>query len=197
MSALMVRFLVEDYYSYDKRRVDSLELNIRQLIGGYFVAPATRTQDMHEATDLMVFELRAQHIRVGCRVRRYDYWAAQNGRYQREFTIRSGRPNGIKTEYQKIIDGWGDYLFYGFADPSDQRVYHATLIDLEQFRASVIGFYVQPTYYGNNYDGSSSFHIYTLDDFPSTLICCEWQWDEQSHRYDVVTARSARFEYDR
>ena len=54
--------------------------------------------------------------------------------YGSEFTIRAGRPSGAKTELTKIIEGWGDYFFYGFADPTEIYLAQWLIGSLNAFR---------------------------------------------------------------
>lgn len=101
---------------------------IKRIVGPLLIEPAAFDLDANECTDLLV--LRARDMRIGCRVRRAGY----GERYPWQFTIRSRRDSGAKTELQKITDGWGDWLFYGH-EPVDD---HWFLIDLDAFRAQLI-----------------------------------------------------------
>jgi hypothetical protein len=75
---------------------------------------------------------RREHM-IACRVRRAGY----ADRYPFEFTIRSHRDTGAKTELEKLVDGWGDWMFYGHEDglASFSRWW---LIDLHSWRAALI-----------------------------------------------------------
>ncbi|MHB8842160.1 MAG: hypothetical protein ACYC56_10340 [Candidatus Aquicultor sp.] len=75
-----------------------------------------------------------------------DVIAVANGRYRipmrfrrphktyRDLTIRSSRPTGIKTELQKIKEGFGDYYFYGWTE--GDTIIEWMLVDLDKLRAS-------------------------------------------------------------
>lgn len=106
---------------------------IRNIVGPLLLQPAPLDVDMKEATDMLV--LAARDMRIGCRVRRAGY----ADRYPWEFTIRSRRDSGAKTELAKITEGWGDWLFYGHAEhdslPSLSRWF---LINLHHWRAHMI-----------------------------------------------------------
>ena len=106
---------------------------IKNLVGPRLIEPAPFEIDTKEATDMLV--LTARDMRVGCRVRRAGY----ADRYPWQFTLRSKRDSGAKTELEKIIEGWGDWLFYGHAEhdelPSLARWF---LIDLHAWRAQAI-----------------------------------------------------------
>lgn len=101
---------------------------MKRLVGQYLVIEAPFEEDAHRATDLLVLRLRP--YRIACRVRRPQY----AGRYGDQFTLRAGRPGAVKTELAKILEGWGDYLLYGFADESEQVLGRWLLGDLGVFR---------------------------------------------------------------
>ena len=112
----------------DKGWSDRFVPHIKMWLADFILTPAPIEIDQQQATDLMVFV--ARDVRIACRIRRPRYIE----RYQNEFTIRCDRPSGKKTELDKIISGWGDYLFYGFADPTQTFLAYARLIDLKVFR---------------------------------------------------------------
>ena len=80
---------------------------IKAIVGPLLLEPSSFELDTREATDLLV--LLARDMRIACRVRRQGYAE----KYPWEFTIRSSRPSGAITEMAKIVDGWGDWMFYG------------------------------------------------------------------------------------
>ncbi|MFA5636958.1 MAG: hypothetical protein WC977_13770 [Anaerovoracaceae bacterium] len=113
-------------------------------------------------------------------MRRNEYLA----RYGDEFTVRANRPSGQKTELTKIIEGWGDFLFYGIADATNQHLAKWTLIDLKAFRlwfarhmASHAG--EMPGQQLANGDGSSLFRAFRMADGPSNLVYCQSTAQEQ------------------
>lgn len=101
---------------------------IKSILGRHLIAEPPVEEDMRHNTDLIVLRLDA--VRIGCRVRRFQYVQSFGG----EFTIRSGARSGAKTEITKIIEGWGDYFFYGFADWQEQALHQWALCDLNVFR---------------------------------------------------------------
>ncbi len=94
----------------DKRWSDRFIPQIREVVAQHLILEAPLEEDQHHNTDLIV--LCSSAVRVACRVRR----AAYAERYSNEFTIRTRRLYGTKTELAKILEGWGDALFYGFGD---------------------------------------------------------------------------------
>lgn len=88
--------------------------------------------DTTQATDLIVLTLKP--FSVACRVRRNEYLE----RYKNEFTIRSKLESGTETELSKIVNGFGDYMFYGFASKVHGKLAEWYLINLDSFRAAMI-----------------------------------------------------------
>lgn len=115
----------------------------------------TDQEDKEENTDLKV--LLSKDLRIGVRVRTWGFH-----KYAAQFTIRSCRYSGIKTEHAKIMEGWGNYFFYGFGD--GQKILYWTFADLDIFRVAN----VEGTQYKND-DGSSEFLVYRWDQFPSNF----------------------------
>lgn len=105
---------------------------IRAVVGPLLLEPAPLDIDMREATDLLV--LRARDMRIGCRMRRPGYV----DRYPFEFTIRAKRDSGASTELSKVMDGWGDWLFYGHAGEQHGLIDRWMLIDLHAWRSHAI-----------------------------------------------------------
>jgi len=160
----------ETNWTQDKRWSDQFLTEIKRILGEYLIDEPPIEEDMEHNTDLIV--LRMDSVRVGCRVRRYEYFL----KYQNEFTLRSNRPHGSKTELTKIIEGWGDYFFYGFSDDVGKQLIAWHLFDLKIFRlwfnrellkrnaGQVPGIEVQ------NHDGSSSFRVFKIQDLPKAFV---------------------------
>jgi hypothetical protein len=97
----------------DKKWSDKYLSEIKRYLGEFLIGePENIKEDIKHNTDLTVLELKT--VRIACRVRKDKY----REKYGHEFTIRSHRSTGNKTELAKIIEGWGDYIFYDFADES-------------------------------------------------------------------------------
>lgn len=159
-------------YRAQRRWADALLPEISRLLAAVFVCPAPDYRDMHEATDLMVLTVRP--FDVACRVRKFHYWTRPQ--WRQEFTIRSSLPSGAKTEWDKITEGWGDFMFYGFADESGTRLHEARILNLNVFRAAHIRGTV-PFLPVPNEDGTEG-RAYSLASFPSDLIFKHWTPDE-------------------
>lgn len=140
---------------------------VKQIIGGYLIGEAPLEEDMTRNTDLIVLKLDA--VRIACRIRRHDYLA----NYGDEFTIRSSRPNGTMTELAKMISGWGQYLFYGFAEEAGPHLEAWLLADLNVFRLHhmrELSCGRMPGIEKPNQDGSSNFRAYRIAEFPPEFV---------------------------
>jgi hypothetical protein len=151
----------------DKRWSDRFLPEIKRILGEHLIAEPPIEEDAERNTDLIVLRLDA--VRVACRVRRHNYLQ----HYGHQFTIRSARPQGNKTELTKIIEGWGDYMFYGFADPDEESLCCWFLGDLKAFRL----YFNQQLYLKKtpwmgraNGDGSSEFMAFERDTIPDFII---------------------------
>ena len=111
-----------------KRWADRFLPEMSRIIGEHLIVEAPLEEDRHRNTDLIVLRLEA--VRIACRVRRFGYKAKCGD----EFTIRTGHPSGARTELDKVMDGWGDFMLYGFCDHSETFLQRWTLIDLDVFR---------------------------------------------------------------
>jgi len=156
----------------DKAWVDLFEPAIKKICAEVFIHAAPKRIDMEEATDLLVLEIKP--ITIACRVRRYKYYPD----FSDEFTMRRSRPSGKKSEISKIIEGWGDYYFYGFSnkfeDGSGFESY--TIFDLRIFRRELIlhGYKKHLKFSRqNNKNGSSDFLAFKLNCFPEDFFIKE------------------------
>jgi hypothetical protein len=118
-------------YRTDRDWSDLMIPQIKQIVGPHLIQESNLEADIQQATDLMI--LSGRDIRIAARVRRPGYLP----RFKYDFTIRSRRESGAETEFSKIIEGWGDWLFYGHAEQNSWiSVYW--IIDLRVFRAELI-----------------------------------------------------------
>jgi len=156
-------------YDKDKRWSDRFLPEIKQIIGCCLISEPPVEEDAERNTDLIVLRLEA--VRIACRVRRYEYLAG----FGDEFTIRAGRPSGAKTELTKIIEGWGDYFFYGFANKDETGLVKWVLGDLKAFRL-YFNYYLaenkgkSPGAKKDNNDNSSYFRAFKYHEIPNFII---------------------------
>lgn len=119
-------------YEADRAWSDQFIPAMKQIIGPYLLEPSSVEVDTKQAADLVVF--RARDVTIACRLRRPGY----ADRYPFEFTIRSARDSGTRTELQKLTDGWGDWMFYGHAAAQSPDIARWFLLDLSAWRAALI-----------------------------------------------------------
>lgn len=119
-------------YGADRKWSDRFIPKIKQIVGPYLLEESSLEVDRKQAVDLVV--LNARNLAIAVRVRRPQY----ESKYKNEFTIRSHRDSGATTEYEKITNGWGDWLFYGFSTPDEKDVLPWMLIDLHAVRGQLI-----------------------------------------------------------
>lgn len=131
-----------------------------QLKNTELVQVASEEDDQMRNTDLVVFKMDV--LRIGCRVRSFGYFE----KYKHQFTIRSKRPSGALTELDKIVAGWGHYLFYGFCDEDERKLTKWTLINLTHFRlwlyTCLSEYERHPGLLEKNIDSSSEFRAFVM-----------------------------------
>jgi hypothetical protein len=116
-------------YATNRQMSDEYLTHVRVIVGPRLLVPSPMELDCKQATDLLV--LRARDMRIAARVRRPGYFE----RYPFEVTVRASHPSGAKTELAKVLEGWGDWMLYGHADPVKRKtIAHWVLLDLDVFR---------------------------------------------------------------
>ena len=152
----------------DKRWSDRFLPEIKSILGQHLIGEPPIEEDAERNTDLMV--LRMEAVRIGCRVRRHKHMA----KYGNQFTIRAGRPSGVKTELTKIIEGWGDCFFYGFADIESNDLAAWFLGDLRVFRVwfnrTILQTKKCPGIAKDNTDNSSHFMAFSVSWLPQDFV---------------------------
>lgn len=118
-------------YAEDRAWSDQFIPHIRAIVGPRLLVESPLEVDTKQAADLIV--LKARDMTVAARVRRAGYAE----RYPWDFTLRSRRDSGAKTEFRKIVEGWGDWLLYGH-EGEKSRLARWLLIDLHELRAEMI-----------------------------------------------------------
>jgi hypothetical protein len=155
-------------FEKDKNWSDKFIPTIKLILGYYLIGEASKEEDCERNTDLIVLKMEA--VRIACRIRKHTYLE-----YSNEFTIRTSRPSGAKTELAKIMEKFGDYLFYGFELKDTKKLSTWALIDLTVFRREVYNYMLAhsgqlPGKNRSNSDGSSDFRAFKFTDFPPELI---------------------------
>jgi hypothetical protein len=119
-------------YQDDRTWADQYLPWVKAICGRQFITEASVDDDQERNTDLIVLKLEA--IRIAVRIRRPQWWHERNGQYRGDFTIRWSRPNGTKTEHEKIMEDFGDYLFYAHAYETPPQLRGFGILDLAIYR---------------------------------------------------------------
>lgn len=156
-------------YQTDRTWSDHYIPAIKRIVGPHLLCESPLEVDQGQAADLIL--LRARDMMIACRMRRPGY-AEQ---YGNQFTIRRSRDSGATTELRKIIDGFGDWMFYGHAvDESDYDTINPWyLIDLNAFRSHLITRTVRTHGRGRNPSDGTDFSWFDIPSFgrsPPLLI---------------------------
>jgi hypothetical protein len=142
---------------------------IKAILGEWLIDVGTTEEDRFHNTDLITLRMPGD-VRIACRIRQHHYLRA----YGDEFTLRCSRPSGVETEIDKLLAGWGDYLFYGFADPNQKHLAAWLIGDLHVFRRWIEGYVRQfgdwPCVVQANRDGSSDFVAFAIHDIDPAFI---------------------------
>jgi hypothetical protein len=156
-------------YETDRAWSDKWIPKLKELIGPHLMSPSSFEADTEQAADLVILKARDMHI--AARVRRFGYYAE----FPNDFTIRSHRESGVKTELRKIVEGWGDWFFYGHEYYDD--LWPWWLINLEALRCHFSLEWLNWRYankppqirFGErrNYDGKTKFVWFDLTSFPT------------------------------
>lgn len=80
--------------------------------------------DKHEATDFAIFS--SHPIRCAVRLRTYKWFLCK----PYDVTIRWWRPNGVRTEIDKIEDGLVSHMFYGFVSGDENKIIAYSILKL-------------------------------------------------------------------
>jgi len=152
-------------YGIHRAWADKFMPIVRKLIGYHLIIDAPKEEDEFHNTDLMT--ITQGSVRIGVRLRRFD----QYEKFKDGFTIRSKRESGNKTELEKIIEGWGDYFFYGFVNKEETSFIDWYLLDLKVFRSILSRWYKNGKKLNEiPMNGEAAFLGLKLSDFPDTLI---------------------------
>lgn len=102
---------------------------IQELAGEIIdIKKADVNEDIHRATDFVV---RVNTGNIAGRIRKLKYLDEFG-----DFTLRYSRPSGIKTELQKIREGFARWYIYSWADPKMIQAW--IFVDLDCLRKSGI-----------------------------------------------------------
>lgn len=131
---------------------------------------ASADDDMRFATDFVMYTV--GRMDIACRVRSHTYMA----KYGDEFTVRSKTRHGSRTEIDKMIDGFGDFIFYGFADLDGAGLAQWMIGDLQVWRDMNAAKSAAGQPFGaqlDNHDGTG-FRAFRMKDLPTDFVVCRY-----------------------
>lgn len=156
-----------DEYRKSREWSDKFIPAIKQIVGQHLLTESSFEEDTQQVCDLII--LKARDMRIAARVRDNFYLE----KYSDEFTIRDKTKYDHSTEINKIIDGWGDWMFYGFANKEEEAIAKWYLLDLNVFRndretrkEEVI------TGRKNNFDGTG-FRWFKVNSFSNDFVIAQ------------------------
>lgn len=150
-------------YATDRAWADAFLPQVRRCIAESLLVVSDLDEDLHQATDLRLLTVCPRTIAVRLRRDRYA------GRYPDEFTIRSRVASGRPTELEKILQGFADWMFYGFVS-EEGRITRWRLLDLAVFRSTVARLPVEGvSSLIDNHDGSQG-RAFRIREFPPELV---------------------------
>lgn len=166
-------------YRSDRAWSDRFIPAIRRIVGPHLLEPSSLKVDTQQAADLVV--LTGRDLTIAARVRRPGYV----DRHPYEFTLRAHRASGARTELQKIVDRWGDWLLYGHAiNDTDPEIGRWMIVDLHSFRSSYARRIITDGMSGmkKNTDGATAFAWFDVRGFAQCrdpiLIASSFTLDE-------------------
>jgi hypothetical protein len=140
-----------------------------RILGPACLAEAPIDEDRKHNTDLMFDASRGRHA---VRIRRVEQRLPYNRR--NEITFRLSMPSGAETELEKLLEGWGDLLLYGWGDERARRIAAYTVVNLHKLRRWVVGYCLHykrlPGMVQPDRDGSAEFLALCLDCLPAEVL---------------------------
>jgi len=120
--------------------------------------------DVKEAADLVIEGGDdAEDIYSAVRLRKSEFAS----RYPYEFTVRYQYTAGYKTEYEKIMEGYADIMFYGFVIKGS--IARWIILNMDAFREEAEQDYIKKEH-KHNTDGRNSFLAFDVRSFKSDII---------------------------
>jgi len=154
-------------YKNDRSLEDKFSKTIKAILGNQFITKDIE-MDLKRGTDFLIFNVNP--FKIGVRLRRYQYY--KNVKYRNQFTIRWSRPSGVKTEIHKIMDGYVDYILYGFINECEEKIIKYFIGDLEVFRNTE----AKPVSILPNHPHDSDLAVFNVFQFPVSFILKSYEY---------------------
>lgn len=142
-------------------------LPYRRLLDG-LIEKADEVDDLHHNTDMSLHK--DLNISLSFRVRNHDNY--ERG-YGGEITFRCKSKYGGRTEWDKMMSGYGDFFLYGFESEDGEKIDKWVIIDLEELRRWSRKYLnsngVYPGQVWDNGDGTG-FRALRLEDLPNRCV---------------------------
>jgi hypothetical protein len=153
--------------SYADNRIwsDRFIPHICEIVGPRMLEPSSISVDQNRVADLIIVNAKPT-MTIACRVRRPGYAE----RFPWDFTLRSKLDSGAKTELDKIIEGFGDWMLYGHAGDYS-RLARWLLIDLRALRAAMISPEHNPRSLRHTPNGDGTYFVsYNVRTLPPSVV---------------------------
>lgn len=122
--------------------------------------------DLKQGTDFLTFQI--SPFRVAARLRTFYHYKINDRK--NEFTIRWGRPSGVKTEIDKIREGLVQYFFYGFVNDNETDIIQYFIADLNMFIQNE----PEPDAIYPNNPHNSDLAVYKITQLPKDFIVASY-----------------------
>ncbi|MEM3828369.1 MAG: hypothetical protein QXP36_04020 [Conexivisphaerales archaeon] len=144
---------------FQKRRQwsDKYVSQIKQILAQYLFF-TNEEEDIHHNADLLV-----DASRIMLRVRQYKFYL----NHPFDFTIRTNSKQ--ISELSKILEGFGDYMFYGFTNEDESAIYKWWIGDMDVFRRWYNAGGAKFDLYHNQISGED-FAVFNIFDLPDDFI---------------------------
>lgn len=156
--------------TFNKRKTwsDRFTPEIKRILGETLLSEGTVFEDRHKNTDLTLTA--PFPPRISCRVRKNNFLK----NYGEQFAINIVETYNCQCELHKIMTGYGDYVFYAFANADETALAQWFIGDLSVFRNWFFG-HIQtrnklPGFIQNSNNGAGQFRCFRLSELPPNFI---------------------------
>jgi len=164
-------------YLENRKWSDQYIPEMRRILSKYFWCKESEIhedieRDLMENTDLIL----PNGQTVACRVRKNEYLYS----YRYQFTFRYSNPFGCKTEFEKMLDGYGDWLFYSFAENNTNKLSAGFIGNLDAFRLWYFDVRPRskPLEFKQNEGDNNGFVIFRYTEVPNFLYILKQEQKE-------------------